>query len=114
MIDLSYPLERALSSGNIDGIMDQYDKTLTIAKNLVPHVKDYKLQTNLSDRIKDFEDLVGKLRSGEKNVHNIQGLLNKISDNIAATVNHVVSAVHDVIKGIIDGFFKLFNFGKKI
>lgn len=93
--------------------MDQYGKSLDIARNILPHVRDYKLQSTLSDRIKDFEELVGKLRSGEKNGNNIQGLLNRISDNVANTVGQVVGAVHDVVKGIIDGIFNVIHHGKK-
>lgn len=101
-----------MGTGNIDGIMDEYGKSLDIARNLLPHVKDAKLQNTLSDRIKDFEELVDRLRSGEKSGHNVQGLLNRISDSVATTVNHVVGAVHDVVKGIIDGIFNLIGFGR--
>lgn len=112
LIDSSYSLERTLGTGNIDGIMDEYGKSIDIAKNLMPHVKDTKLQSILSDRIKDFEELVNRLKSGEKNGHTIQGLLDRISDNVATTVNHVVGAVHNVVKGIIDGIFNLIGFGR--
>lgn len=112
LIDLSYPLERTLGTGNIDGIMDEYGKSLDIARNLLPHVRDAKLQSILSDRIKDFEELVNRLKSGEKHGHNIQGLLNRISDSIATTVNHLMGAVHDVVRGIIDGICNLISFGK--
>lgn len=117
LIDLSYPLERTLSRGNIHGNMDQYSKTLDIAKNLLPQVKDHKLQTNLSDHIRDFEELVGQLRSSKKSGHTTRtthGLLNNISDNVATTVGHVVGAVQDAVEGIIDGVFNILNFGRNV
>lgn len=109
LIDLSYPLERALTSGDIDGIMNNYAKSLIIAKNLLPHVKDPKLRTTLSDRIEDFEGLVGKLRSGENNVHDIQGFLNKVTGTLATVATKIVGAVHNVVKGILDTIFNLIN-----
>lgn len=112
LIDLSYPMEKVLSAGEIDGIMDIYGKSLEISKRLLPKVRNSKLQSILSDRIKDFEGLIGKLRSGEKNVNNIQGFINTITDNIATTVNRVVGAVHDVFQGIVDGIFNLLNLNK--
>lgn len=106
-------MERVLSTGDIDGIMDKYGKTLEIAKRLLPQVRNTKLQTILSERIKDFEGMVGKLRSGEKNVNNLQRFLDTISDNIASTVKQVVGAVHDVVNGILDGIFNLLHLNRK-
>lgn len=112
LIDLSYPLERALGTAHIDRIMDEYGKSLDIARNLLPHVRDTTLQNILSDRMKDFEELVNRLKSGEKHGHTIQGLLNRISENVTTTVHHVVGAVHDVVRGIIDGIYNLIGYGR--
>ena len=102
-----------MTAGNIDAIMDNYGRSLVISKRLLPYVRDTNLQNVLSERIKDFEGLVGKLRSGEKNVNNIQGVLNTLSDSIANTLRHVVGAVQNVVKGILDGIFGLLNLPKK-
>lgn len=109
MIDLSYPLEKALTSGDIDGILENYGKSLVTAQKLLPHVSDPKLRAILSERITDFEKLVGKLRSGEKNVNNIQGILNRISNTLATTLQQVVGAVHSVVKGVLDTIFSILH-----
>lgn len=110
LIDLSYPLEKALNSGEIERIVDSYNKNLETAKKLVPFVRDPKIRTILSERIEDFEGLVGKLRSGENNVNNIQSFLNTISETIATALNQAMGAVQSFVKRILDTFSGLLNF----
>lgn len=105
LIDLSYPLERVLSSGDSDGITETYRKTLIIANKLLPFVRDSHLRTVLTDRIMDFERVVGKLQSGETDTNNIQSILNNVAGAVADVATVTVGTIHHVVKSILDTIF---------
>lgn len=96
----NYPVDKALQIGDLKAVAKIGRETIPVAKSLIPHVKDEKLQKYLTNAVNRVEKFIGTLEAGGSNMRSLHNYFVSESKNmggvLVALINTVVDLVDDV------------------